>query len=140
MDESEFVDESLDIRAQDELEGEVEDELLTDINEPVESINASLEKLTVNQFSDDDSEDEELLTDRINDCDQIGAPVVVQQMDDDLDDDEALLTDGIDDFKPAEVAPQMVDNDVSVEQKTAFAVQTFEDDDDLEDEENLLSE
>lgn len=140
MDESELVDESLDIRAQDELEGEVEDELLTDINEPVESINASLEKLTVNQFSDDDSEDEELLTDGINDCDQICAPVVVQQMDDDLDDDEALLTDGIDDFKPAEVAPQMVDNDVSVEQKTAFAVQTFEDDDDLEDEENLLSE
>ena len=95
---------SLDGRAQDELEQEEEELLTSGIDDPVQSVEEPMHDAPLNQFSDDDLEDEELLTagldDRIPsqvDVDghvlMVNKPALVENYDDDSIDDENLLSD-----------------------------------------------
>ncbi|KAL7521357.1 hypothetical protein ACHAWX_006035 [Stephanocyclus meneghinianus] len=94
----------LDARAQDELEQEEEDEMLTSgIDDHVQTVEEFVNDTPLNQFSEDDLEDEELLTagldsgisTKVDDENQVvpNKPVLVEHYDDDSIDDDNLLSD-----------------------------------------------
>jgi hypothetical protein len=95
---------SVDARAQDELEQEEEDELLTSgIDDHVQTVEEFVNDTPLNQFSEDDLEDEELLTagldkdisSKVDDDNHVVAnkPTLVEHYDDDSIDDDNLLSD-----------------------------------------------
>lgn len=94
----------LDARAQDELEQEEEDEMLTSgIDDHVQTVEEFVNDTPLNQFSEDDLEDEELLmagldsgiSTKVDDENQVvpNKPVLVEHYDDDSIDDDNLLSD-----------------------------------------------